>query len=149
MKSLFQNIGKAAVHSSQKGWCEKQKRYRAFSMERDKCNKFSFDETLKDNNDFEIFGTGSEVAEKLLQNESMSEMEALRILKAVIQDPNVDSVGGNIQYGCFNGKNFQPYGVAKFDNSVKYCRGPLDFNGPDFDQETGLISNFPLLDLIP
>lgn len=130
------------------GYCECQKRLRAFSMERDRDNQFSFEEILKDCAGHEIFGSGSAAAIKLLGGDPMSEKVAIRILQSVIDDDNVKDVGGNIQYGRFNGKEFQPYGVARIGDTVHYWRGPLDFNGPDFDQAKGLVSNFPLLDLI-
>ena len=44
---------------------------------------------------------------------------------------------------------FRPMGVAKFADSgaVRYWRGSLDLNSPDFVQAE-LFPNFPLLDLL-
>lgn len=130
------------------GYCDKQKCHRAFAMERDANNQFQFDEILKQSPDHIFVGSGSTAAELCQSATPMTDREAVRILQAVIDDPAVDGVGGNIQYGRFNGKRFQPYGVAQLDDAVHYWRGPLDLNGPAFDQANGLISNFPLLDLL-
>jgi len=130
------------------GYCAKQKRHRAFEMERNAKNEFQFDEILKLPTDHLFFGSGSKEAKLRDDVKHMTDKAAMEILQAVIDDPAVKGVGGNIQYGRFNGKQFQPYGVAKLGDGVHYWRGPLDFNGPDFDQANGLIPKFPLLDLI-
>jgi len=130
------------------GYCAVQKKLRAFRIETDAQNQRHKSEVLTDYTGMEIFGSGEDAARKLMPPEA-KEPDIIRVLQAVIDDPDVASVGGNIQYGSFFGSRFQPYGVAKIsDDGVHYWRGSLDLNGPDFDQAHGLIPNFPLLDLI-
>jgi hypothetical protein len=132
------------------GYCSKEKRLRAFRLETDNLNNVSFEEIIKEPDEVLIFGSGKACAESLLKGcSSLTDRIIINALKQVIDDPNVESVGGNIQFGSFDHNKFRPAGVAQLGTEgVHYWRGPLDLNGPAFDQENGLISNFPLLDLL-
>lgn len=130
------------------GYCANQHKLRAFRMETDMQNQRHISEVLTGDTDMEIFGCGESAARKLMPNKA-KERDIINVLQAVIDDPNVTSVGGNIQYGSFSYSKFRPVGVAKISNNgVHYWRGSLDLNGSDFDQVSGLIPNFPCLDLI-
>jgi hypothetical protein len=130
------------------GCCAIQKKLRAFRIETDTQNQQRKSEVLTDT-DMEIFGEGkaAAAARKLMPPEA-KEPQIVEVLQSVIDDPNVPSVGGNIQYGSFFGSRFQPHGVAKItDGEAHYWRASLDLNGPDFDQVKGLVPVFPLLNL--
>ena len=79
-----------------------------------------------------------------------NQRSVIDFLQSVIDDTNIEGVGGNIQYGSFYGTMFRPAGIAKYKNgNVHYWRGPLDLNGSDFDQSGGgFHPNFPLLNFI-
>ena len=61
------------------------------------------------------------------------------VLKAIIADPNVPSVGGHIQYGRVRESHFAVYGIVELDEQdvphphpVHYWRGALDLNSEEF-----------------
>lgn len=129
------------------GYCAMQKKLRAFRIETDSQNQRHKCEVLIGDADIEIFGSGVDSARRQMPN-GANEREIIAVVQAVVDDPAVPSVGGNIQYGSFAGSRFRPMGVAKIDDSgVHYWRGSLDLNGPDFAQAE-LLPNFPLLYLI-
>jgi len=72
----------------------------------------------------------------------------------VIDDISEPEVGGAIQYGRFEGRRFQPMGVARAEYDVNdaveihYWRAAIDLNHDDFIGAK-LLPNFPTLDLIP
>ena len=130
------------------GYCGAQHRIRAFRMEVDRRNSHSIREVLLAIGDLEVFGSGEPAARQRLPS-SPNTRDIIRSLRAVINDPNVVDVGGNIQYGDFKGSTFQPRGVAELGSTPQgVWRGPLDLNGDAFDQEKGLLPRFPYLDLI-
>jgi hypothetical protein len=77
-------------------------------------------------------------------------LDYLQILKSVIDDSNIASVGGPIQYGHFEGKKFRLSGVVELEKDVEhvhYWRGALDINSPEFmDGPDVLISCFKFID---
>ena len=127
------------------GYCTTQQKLRAFRIETDCQNQRHKREILINDTDVEIFGTEQSAALTRLRS-GATERDIIAAIQAVIDDPAVTSVGGNIQYGSFLGTSFQPRGIAKLDDTgVHYWRGTLDLNGPEFlDQE--LLPNFPMLD---
>lgn len=147
--ALFENVATCVVFA---GFCKTHDRIRVFEMSVDRKNSHSFSEILPNNGDFTTFGSGSKFAQpKLAAISSPSQKDYLMVLKSVIDDPNVSDVGGSIQYGNFRNGRFQPAGVAELGDTqqgVHYWRGPLDLNGPDFDQAAGLFPRFPYLNLI-
>ncbi|NOT10950.1 MAG: hypothetical protein HOP23_03800 [Methylococcaceae bacterium] len=69
------------------------------------------------------------------------------ILKAVIADANVPSVGGNIQYGQFKDNRFIVHGVYQFGPPVHHWRSVLDLNSEEFMNNTsGFIPGIPYFD---
>ncbi|WP_315921869.1 hypothetical protein [Mesorhizobium sp. SP-1A] len=145
--ALFEKAATCVVFA---GYCEVEQRIRAFRMQLDKQNNASIVEVLHAVGDVEVFGSGEKAARVILPS-NPSQKDFVNVLQQVIDDPNVHDVGGNIQYGGFKGRRFQPVGVAVLGdspNGVHYWRGPLDLNGPDFDHANGLVLGFPCLDLI-
>jgi hypothetical protein len=145
--AIFGAVATCVVFS---GNCAVQQRLRAFRMEVDRTNNHSIREVLPAVGDLEVFGSGEPSARRKLPSKPDSK-NIIGVLRAVINDPNIDDVGGNIQYGDFKGSIFQPAGVAELGSTaqgVHYWRGPLDLNGPDFDQENGLLPRFPYLNFI-
>lgn len=145
--ALFEKAATCVVFA---GYCTVKQRIRVFRMELDEQNNASIDEVLHSVGDMEVFGSGKEAARAILPS-NPSQKDFVNALQKVIDDPEVDGVGGSIQYGEFKGRRFQPVGVAVLGdslNGVHYWRGPLDLNGPDFDHANGLILGFPCLDLI-
>ncbi|WP_354048739.1 hypothetical protein [Bradyrhizobium sp. LB12.1] len=130
------------------GYCAIQKRLRAFRIETDHQNFCHKREVLVSDGQHEAFGSGAS-PQLNASIAGQGEQNIVQALLSVIDDPAIPGVGGNVQYGRFKGSNFQTLGVAKLsDDGVHYWRGPLDLNGPDFDQSDGLIPNFPLLNMI-
>lgn len=132
------------------GFCEASQRLRAFRMAHDgslslqNCN-----EVLTGEGEIEYLGSGVGITANSLHSKPFTDFNILKSLQLVIDDPTVPGVGGNIQYGAFRGHDFVVYGVATLTNGgVHYWRGPLDLNGPAFDQPGSLLPNFPLLDMI-
>lgn len=145
--AMFERAATCVVFA---GYCETTQGIRAFRMETDSQNRQSINEVLRNVGEIEIFGSGREAAVALLPS-APTYADILETLQKVIDDPKVQGVGGNAQYGEFKGKNFQPMGVAVIGNSgsgVHYWRGPLDLNGPDFDQTYGLLPLLPYLNNI-
>lgn len=148
-QELFEKAATCVVFA---GLCKTQNRIRVFEMSLDGNNSHSFEEILPNNGDFRTFGSGDKYAQpQLAALPSPTQVDYLKALKSVIDDPSVQDVGGAIQYGNFKNDRFQPVGVAMLGDTpqgVHYWRGPLDLNGPDFDQTEGLVPRFPYLDLI-
>ncbi|MEO8559954.1 MAG: hypothetical protein ABI439_12880 [Rhodospirillales bacterium] len=131
------------------GYCQKAEKLRTFRMETNISNQSSINEILLENT-FEVIGSGAEPAKKLLPSAKISQADAINALKNIIEDKSIADVGGHIQYGSFINNRFQPAGVASVDDDdlINYWRGPFDLNAAYFNNDDGLIPNFPLLDLI-
>jgi len=145
--AIFEKVATCVVFA---GYCGSQQRIRAFRMEVDEANNHSIREALLTVGDLEVFGSSERAAREKLPS-SPKAKDIIQVLRAVIGDLSIDDVGGNIQYGDFKGKTFQPAGVAEMGSTSKgvhYWRGPLDLNGEAFDQDKGLLPRFPYLDLI-
>jgi hypothetical protein len=144
--ALFEKAATCVVFA---GFCHQKKRIRAYRMEFNKNAIVTCNEVLNNDGEHEIFGSGATAANALLNNvTNANQHDYFSIIQTVIDDDNIPDVGGNIQYGHFKNQNFQPVGVASLsasDKGVNYWRGPLDLNGNDFNQESGLIPRFPYL----
>lgn len=121
--------GRAAIVIA--GWCTEKERVRTFSMETDSNNEHSYKEILTGPNEYLFIGSGKKKAEAVLSSRSSS-IDYLNALKAVIDDPQEDSVGGSIQYGQFEGREFKISGIVELNNGVHYWRGALDLNSNEF-----------------
>ncbi len=113
------------------GWCIEKKCVRTFLLETSGANKYSCQEILTAPDQHHFIGSGKSKAEALLPT-NPSSTDYLRVLKSVIDDPVVDSVGGSIQYGHFENGNFKLSGIVELKDGVHYRRGALDLNGTEF-----------------
>lgn len=60
----------------------------------------------------EFFGSGKSKANSLYNNHSGKGI--LKLLKEVIEDEDTTSVGGNVQYGCLEEKDFRVFGMRDY-----------------------------------
>lgn len=100
------------------GYCYSTKKVRCFKFSpKFDGNKFdySYEEILKGNTDIEFIGSGKSDAEKYQK----SEIRPLYILRKVINDDNVDTVGGPIQYGRTNDLFFNTLGIIDYQINEK------------------------------
>jgi hypothetical protein len=132
------------------GHCAATRRLRSFKMEHVWALQEQFcTEVLTNHGDVEYLGVGIPIAAGHLLGQPLTQRTMLSAMQAVIDDPSVPGVGGNIQYGSFNGSNFVVSGVAVMtQGEVHYWRGPLDLNGAAFNQAGSLLPSFPYLDMI-
>lgn len=135
--------GRAAIVIA--GWCLEKKCVRTFSMETSSDNKHSCTEILTTSNDNLFIGSGKSKAEAALPPYPSS-IDYLRALKAVIDDPQEDSVGGSIQYGKFEGREFKISGIVEFENGVHYWRGALDLNSNEFMGADAVVPGLKYID---
>lgn len=112
------------------GMCPIEKSVRVFLFSTDAQNHHSFREILT-TYCHEFLGSGKDVAEDNLP-QNPSDSDYMNILKMVIDDPAVDSVGGNVQYGEFKNNQFVVYGIIELGTTVHYWRAALDLNSADF-----------------
>jgi hypothetical protein len=130
------------------GWCEKARKHRIYKMEMTGAKVPSLSEILLHPGEIEVMGSGKGEAERLLMNQPLNPHTIVGTLKAVIENPAVPTVGGNIQYGDLDGNKFRPHGVLEIkDGQVHYWRGILDLNSEDFTKATSLLPNLPYVDL--
>lgn len=135
-KVISQNIcattmgerGRAEILLS--GHCSKTDRLRSFLFTTDKMNRHSFSEVLVDDG-HEFLGSGKSQAKSLLPI-APTDRDFFEVLRKVINDTSVAGVGGNIQYGTFEGKLFRTFGIVELAEGVHYWRGGIDLNSPDF-----------------
>jgi hypothetical protein len=123
------------------GKCWQTDSIRVFHLSTDLINTSTLTEVLKDQGHF-FLGRGQEVAEKhLLRVRVPGRDDYLRALKAVIDDASEESVGGNLQYGCFEGnlRNiFTVYGFfEQHDGTPHFWRGGLDLSSNDLVSASG------------
>ncbi|MEN3793370.1 hypothetical protein [Fulvimarina sp. MAC3] len=154
-KVIAGNIGQAIFQASATeiifaGYCTTNHRLRAFRMEANQQNVATLSEVLTQTGDIEFLGSGARSARTQLGT-LRTQRDILQTLKNVIDDPSIADVGGNLQFGEFKEKNFQPFGMglqSQSPSGISYFRGSVDYHGPDFDHTNGLLPRFPLLDLI-
>ncbi len=113
------------------GLCPKMKVVRVFRLSTDSNNHHPKVEILTRDNSHCLLGTGADFAENNLPR-NPSDLDYQNILKSAIDDKNLASVGGNVQYGEFRGNQFVVFGVLEVGNEVHYWRGALDLNSEDF-----------------
>lgn len=97
------------------GFCPSAKSIRVFKFEIDSSVfpiASKYNEVLMVNGR-ELIGTGVSTAQQILSQQPSTNMFSL--LKRVIEDPTVPSVGGNIQYGDFENGDFQVLGVQDYE----------------------------------
>jgi len=129
------------------GYCAMEKRTRVFLFETNHVNQHSCTEILlKDQH--VLIGSGIAAAESALPAKP-SDCDYLKALKSVIDNPDVETVGGAIQYGRFQEKGFRINGVTEVTNNhVHYWRGALDLNDSEFiGQMDALIPAYRYIDL--
>lgn len=130
------------------GYCSEQTKVRVFYLSTDSLFDYSITEVLTDKNYFFI-GSGREQAESVLPKEPTT-IDYINVLKSIADDVNHPTVGGNIQYGCFNGAKFIVYGVAELKEDVHYYRGGLDLNSNEFiDGHDIFVPGIPFIDFFP
>lgn len=132
------------------GHCAATRKLRSFKMENVWSLQQQFcTEVLTNDGDVEYLGAGISIATSHIHGRPLTQRMVLAAIQAVIDDPSVPGVGGNIQYGSFSGSNFVVSGVAVMtQGEVHYWRGPLDLNGAAFNQAGSLLPSFPYLDMI-
>ncbi|MCM2505494.1 hypothetical protein NDN16_17645 [Aureimonas altamirensis] len=132
------------------GYCVARQTLRAFRLELTSLNAVTLIEVLTKPGEIEIFGSGEQAARARLPT-SPGLRAVMDALQSIIEDASVTDVGGNIQFGEFKDRQFQPMGVAVLGNSqagVHYWRGPIDLNADEFNSAQGPLPRFPLLDRI-
>lgn len=102
--SLASSKGKSALFIT--GFCYETQSTKAFKLSpvSSTTNDYEYHEILLNDGDFELIGSGSKVAGELAQqiSKEASLSDAMPdILKQVIDNAAIDSVGGRIRYGCF------------------------------------------------
>lgn len=104
------------------GYCLEQKNFRAFSLtiERKNSQYQPKQEELFMNKDIYFAGSGKMKAEEIYENDNT--INPLKIIKKIIIDKSVDTVGGGLQYGEFNDKEFKIYGILDYsvDSNGKF-----------------------------
>ncbi|UAA38805.1 hypothetical protein KIH87_00025 [Paraneptunicella aestuarii] len=97
------------------GFCYETQSTKAFKLSpvSSNANDYEYYEILINDGDVELMGSGSQIAKELIQQISKehSLTDALpSILKQVIENEHIDSVGGRIRYGYFKRKdNFKSH----------------------------------------
>ena len=152
-RTLTQQIGELGLSTAViAGYCTVEERLRAFKLVTTTQNESSCEEVLVNEGEYELFGSGAPAARKRIDGlgRAPTSFDFVAVLKAVVDDSNVNSVGGNIQYGKFQGTRFTTYGVLETfadDGRVHYWRGPLDFHSPDFNNADSFVVGYPLIEL--
>ena len=97
------------------GYCPIQNKIRIFKFSCDTSNYpiRPFHEEILVDNGIEFFGSGKTEATTIYTNNTT--LSPLHIVRQVIKDGNVDSVGGGLQYGEFVINNFTIYGVEDYE----------------------------------
>jgi hypothetical protein len=127
------------------GLCQKLNVVRVFRFSTDDMNNHSCTEVLQEPG-FILLGTGESIAQDNMPM-NPTEHDYINVLKIVIGDPTVPTVGGNIQYGQFKYNRFVVYGVYQFGHPIHYWRGVLDLNSEEFmNNESGLIPGITYID---
>ena len=132
------------------GFCHVEKRLRAFHLETSLQNEHSSKEVLLNDGDHLFIGSGAcaaerELASLLPQPTNNLDSNIPMAVQRVIEDAAEVGVGGNLQYGAFNGKHFQTYAVFEHTDDVHYWRGALDLHSPDFDNGMTLSLHYPTI----
>lgn len=101
-------------------------------------------EIFPDSDFMESIGTGEEKFKKYYEDNETAANTNFRVLQAIkktIDEGNIDSVGGNIQYGRFdNHFEFSTFGITDYRfnekgllKKVKHCIAGINMNGDEFE----------------
>lgn len=93
-------------------------------------NHHLFSEVLVDDG-HEFLGSGKSKASSLLPT-APTDRDFFEVLRKLINDNSVPGVGGNIQYGNFEGKLFRTFGIGEWAKGAHYWRSGIDLNNQDF-----------------
>ena len=127
------------------GQCMESKNLRVFHLSTNNSNNHDITEVLTDK-DHVFIGSGAKVAEDNLPQHP-TDLDYINVLKLVIDDVNIPTVGGHIQYGRFKGPKFVVYGIIEFGKDVHYWRGALDLNSKEFmTGNASFVPGFPYID---
>lgn len=128
------------------GLCPIENLVRVFLLSTDMQNNHSIIEILNEDNSYQFIGDGKRYAENEMPANPM-DIDYLNVLKSAIDDQELVSVGGNIQYGEFRENKFAVFGVLEYGQKVHYWRGALDLNSEDFMADhTNFIPGLTYLD---
>ncbi len=113
------------------GYCPKQNMVRTFlfNFTTSPTVTTSYEEILLKVGDIEFVGSGATTAKSKFN--SLVSTPPLEILKEIIKDKLVDSVGGAIQYGSLALRNFRVYGIVDYfvDDANKEIETGFYYNG--------------------
>lgn len=96
-----------------------------------------YEEILKNDEEIDFLGSGAEKAKELYDN---GQKNIFYIIRDIINDDNIKTVGGPIQYGSFDNNNdFRIYGVLEHSKDEKgFLNSKFKFRSIDyFSDETG------------
>jgi hypothetical protein len=127
------------------GYCANTQCLRAFQFSTDSSNVHAISEILTET-DHVFLGSGAAIAESRLPQRP-TPVDYFNVLKSIIDDDAVPTVGGHIQYGCFKSNRFVVYGIVELGRNVHHWRGALDLNGKEFMGDHGsFVPSFPYID---
>jgi hypothetical protein len=121
------------------GRCARTSHVRVFHLSTDDYNHSSMTEILTTDRTHLFIGSGAQLAETHLPSRP-TDADYLSALQCIINDPAVESVGGHMQYGCFEGNAFRIFGIAELSpNGVHYWRGAIDMNSDDLMKDSHFV----------
>ncbi|HUO43334.1 MAG TPA: hypothetical protein VMT94_00285 [Burkholderiales bacterium] len=127
------------------GRCTQKKALRVFHLATDDSNTHTLTEVLTDKN-YCFLGSGATLAEQMLP-QNPEDLDYMNVLRSVISDESVPTIGGHIQYGCFRDSGFVVYGIVELGDGVHYWRGALDLNSKEFMAgHASFVPGFPYID---
>ena len=106
------------------GYCPDKKRTRAFRFLTSQQRQYSYDEVVLNAGSVEMLGSGEGAARASNHYPS----DPVSMLRQVIDDPAVASVGGAVQYARHVGTTLDVYAAWQLKDDVHYLRGGLDIN---------------------
>ncbi|SKB35120.1 hypothetical protein SAMN05660776_0630 [Salegentibacter holothuriorum] len=106
------------------GYCPKQNKIKVFKYYLDLSNSPYTPEIIEiliDEGSIDFSGSGKIEAEKMFKSDK--KLIPLKILRSIVNNPDIKGVGGGLQYGEFKNRNFEVLGVEDYstnpDNSFK------------------------------
>lgn len=136
--------GIAEIHLA--GFCLTEKKHRVFKFSTDVSTNIHKCEEVLTETAFSVSGTGKKrVLEKLGNGE-----QPLMLLRNVIEDADVESVGGPLQYGRFKQERFKVFANCKLEEgNIVYERGGLDLNDSRLlNSHDDIFVSMPMLDFV-
>jgi hypothetical protein len=127
------------------GRCSETNSVRVFELSTDRNNQSSLTEVLTSDPSHIFIGSGAPTAESRLPP-NPSNLDFMKVLKAGIDDEKEPTVGGNIQYGCFEGMIFKVFGIAELGTRVHYWRGAIDLNSDDLMRDDHFVPALTYID---